>query len=128
MGAEELRRLNKRARKGDPQARRLYDFELYRAARLREENGLAAAVAKATGVNEPTCIACLRYLFRTTSKDDRRLRSKHLRALSYASSCNVASKRLHKFIRKNGGLNGCARLEAARRRRGMSKRKRSSGR
>jgi hypothetical protein len=125
---QELRKLNSKARASRSRKhRRDYDVTVYRYARLRDINGLAEAVIKATGGQEVTCQDCVRYLFNATSKDDRRLKSKHFRALCYAAGRDVPWKGLNKFIRRKGGINGCARLEAERRRRGMSKRKRSSG-
>ena len=104
-----LLKLNKRARKGDWQARREHDIRIYRYARLRERNGLAERVMKVKGLQEVSCEDCLRYLFRATSKDDRRLRSKHFCALCFAALHNVPSKRLTGFIKANDGINGCAR-------------------
>ena len=52
---EWLRKLNKRARNGDQQARREHDVTVYRYARQREKNGLAEKVMKATGKEEVSC-------------------------------------------------------------------------
>jgi hypothetical protein len=54
-------------------------------------------------------------ILRRTSKDDRRLRSKHAAALRYASARGIPEKGLIAFVQKKGGFNKCA--ERLRRRR-----------
>ncbi len=47
-------------------------------------------------------------ILRHTSKDDRRLRSKHAAALTYATAHRVSPENVSTFIQEKGGFNKCA--------------------
>jgi hypothetical protein len=49
----------------------------------------------------------------TSTEPDRKRRSRWGRALQYAIQQKIESKRLRKFLRKNGGIAGCAHKAAA---------------
>lgn len=52
----------------------------------------------------------------TTPEQDRRIKSRWVRALQFAASQNVASGNLEDFLNRCGGIAGCARGSAARQR------------
>jgi hypothetical protein len=106
-----LRRLNKHAcESGDKRHRYSYLRFAYEYARLWSTSPDSEQIARALGAAKAVSDTgwFIGRILRLTSRDDRRLRSKHATALKYAAFKGVSSRNLRSFLRKKGGLNACA--------------------
>jgi hypothetical protein len=118
-----LNRLSARNRtarlSGAAEDRYEFPFRVYRVSQHWAQHPQSKLIAEILGGDndvDPLDIAWfIRRLLRHTSKDDRRLRSKHLAALTYAAFYGVSPENITTFIQEKGGFNKCA--ERLRRRR-----------
>jgi hypothetical protein len=102
-----------------------YDYltRVFRVSGQFEAHPRSARVARILGSKRaevPERAWLIARILLRTSKDDRRLRSKHAAALTYAAIRGVRSTRLTAFIQEKGGFNECARRLRVRRRKGVS--------
>jgi hypothetical protein len=93
----------------------LYDYlrRVFRVSGQFEAHPKSGRVAQTLGwkkAEPPERAWFIGRILLRTSEDDRRLRSKHAAALTYAALRDVPSKNLKAFIQKKGGLNECANL------------------
>jgi hypothetical protein len=102
-----------------------YDYlqRAYRLSRAFAHHEQARKIAGMMGrrpataeLDEPWFIG---RVLRATSEDDRRLRSKHAAALTYASIRRVSSDGVSEFIQEKGGFNRCAKRLRSRRAAGL---------
>jgi hypothetical protein len=102
-----------------------YDYlrRVYRVSNAFKRHAKSERIAQMLGWRAgPTVLGTSWFIgrvLRRTSKDDRRLRSKHAAALSYAAAHRVSHEDVSTFIQEKGGFNACAELLRRRRRKGL---------
>jgi hypothetical protein len=124
LALKKLSRANRAARlSGSVRSR--YDFarRVYRVSQAFSKHSQSKTIARMLGSkpsDPPDFFWFIRRVLRRTSKDDRRLRSKHAAALTYAAVHRVSPDRVRDFIQEKGGFNKCAEHLRRRRQKGLS--------
>jgi hypothetical protein len=103
---------NRRARMSGSVADR-YDYlaRVYRLSDQFEVHSKSKQIARLLGWkggDVPERAWFIGRILLRTAKDDRRLRSKHAAALTYAAFREVSYKKISAFIQNKGGFNACA--------------------
>jgi hypothetical protein len=124
VALERLSAANRRARMSGSVADR-YDYlaRVYRLSDQFEVHSKSKQIARLLGWkgrDVPERAWFIGRILLRTAKDDRRLRSKHAAALTYAAFREVPYKKISAFIQNKGGFNACAnRLRALRLKRAL---------
>jgi hypothetical protein len=108
---DRLRELNLQAQNGDPQRRHRYNRAILAKARKFAASEQRRRLMQELGGDPDLAdiLGFIEVLMRVSSRDDRRLRSRHGQAIKFAALKGTRPRRLRKFLARKGGLKGCAR-------------------